>query len=97
MRFGDRLKNKKTATGVAVSNREILSRRGNGLALAGLEALIALVDDVNAAFAAHHDAVFIAGFSRFQRISDLHGLGSGSSTVGIYLLPIFNKSAENRG
>ena len=59
-----------------------------GSALAGLETRITLINDVNTAFPAHHDTVFIACLSRFQGISDLHGLSSDCSSF---------KSAEIRG
>src|SRR5712671_767760 len=45
---------------------------GGCLALAGLEARIGLVDDVDAALAAHDAAVLVALLERLQRIGDLH-------------------------
>src|SRR5437899_3216077 len=42
-------------------------------ALAGLEARVGLVDDVDAAFAAHDAAVLVARLHGLQRMADLHG------------------------
>src|SRR6059058_4208698 len=49
-------------------------RRGAGwLALASLEARVGLVDDVNAALAAHDAAILVAQLHRLERMTDLHG------------------------
>src|SRR6185436_19105426 len=42
-------------------------------ALAGLEARVGLVDDVDAAFAAHDAAVLVAQLHGLERMADLHG------------------------
>jgi hypothetical protein len=42
--------------------------------LAGLEAAMRLVDDVDAALAAHDAVVAVAAAQRFQRITDFHGI-----------------------
>src|SRR6266481_5678978 len=42
-------------------------------ALAGLEARVGLVDDVDAALAAHDAAVLVAGLHGLERMADLHG------------------------
>ena len=47
-----------------------------GSALAGLQAGVLLVDHVDAATAAHDDAVLVAGLGGLQGITDLHGLTS---------------------
>ena len=44
------------------------------LALAGLEARIALVDDVNPATAAHDTAVSVAFLDGFERVYDFHAI-----------------------
>jgi hypothetical protein len=43
------------------------------LALPGLKAPLRLVDDVDAALAAHEAIVAVAAAQRFQRVTDLHG------------------------
>jgi hypothetical protein len=45
---------------------------GVGLALAGLESTLRLIDDVNAALAANDPVVAVATPERFQRITDFH-------------------------
>jgi hypothetical protein len=42
-------------------------------ALAGFEAPMRLIDDVDAALAAHDPVVPVAAAERFQRIADFHG------------------------
>ncbi len=42
-------------------------------ALAGFEALLGLVDDVNATLAAYQAIVAVAGAQRAERIADFHG------------------------
>jgi hypothetical protein len=44
-----------------------------GLALAGLEAALRLVDHIDAALAAYDAIVAMPGAQRFQRIADFHG------------------------
>jgi hypothetical protein len=46
----------------------------NGLALAGFEPGLRLVDHINAAFATHNAAVTVPVLERAERILDLHGL-----------------------
>ena len=46
--------------------------RRNILALTGLEARIGLIDDVNAALAAHELVVAMTPAQGFQRIADFH-------------------------
>ena len=58
------------ATAVAL----IKKRRGAGSALARLEALLRLVDDVDAALATHEAVVAMAPAERLQGITDLHGI-----------------------
>jgi hypothetical protein len=41
-------------------------------ALAGFEAAIGLVDDVDAALAPHQPVVAVSGTQRFQRVTDFH-------------------------
>jgi hypothetical protein len=41
-------------------------------ALAGFEAAIGLVDDVDAALAPHQPVVAVTGTQRFQRVTDFH-------------------------
>jgi hypothetical protein len=43
------------------------------LALAGFEAALRLIDDVNAAFAAHDPVVPVTAAKRFQGIANFHG------------------------
>jgi hypothetical protein len=43
------------------------------LALAGFEAALRLIDDVNAAFAAYDPVVAVTPAERFQGITDFHG------------------------
>ena len=50
------------------------------LALSHLETRILLVNDVYAALASHHTAIFIPDFRRFQRISDFHNPSSAISS-----------------
>jgi hypothetical protein len=52
----------------------IPSGQPEGLTLARLEARIGLVDDVDAALAAHHPVVTVALQERLQGIADFHGL-----------------------
>src|SRR5262249_51805258 len=47
--------------------------RERALALTRLEARVGLVDDVDAALAAHDAAVLVARLHRLQRMADLHG------------------------
>src|SRR5665213_1325069 len=54
------------------------------LALSGFEARIGLVDDVDAALAAHDHAVLVALLERFERIGDFHGLGDLVGRPGTY-------------
>ena len=50
-----------------------LERRSpKGLALAGLEALLRLVDHVDAAFTAHDLAIAVTLLERAERVTDLH-------------------------
>ncbi len=49
--------------------------RGLESALAGLEARVGLVDYIDPALAAHHLAVAMAVFQRFERASDFHRTG----------------------
>ena len=50
-------------------------------ALLGLEARVGLVDDVNAALAAHDFAVAVAALQRLERGTDFHGANAGMSAV----------------
>ena len=59
--------------GVEVAGR-IKKERAEGSTLARLEALLRLVDDVNAAFAAHESVVAMARAERLEGITDLHGI-----------------------
>src|SRR5204862_28443 len=47
-------------------------RAANRSALAGLEALLGLVDDVDAALAAHELVVAVTGAQRLERVANLH-------------------------
>src|SRR5947208_15660619 len=47
--------------------------RREKLALARLEARVGLVDDVDAALAAHDAAILVAQLHRLERMTDLHG------------------------
>jgi hypothetical protein len=47
--------------------------RDDASALTGLEAALRLIDDVDAALAAHETIVAMAAAQRFQRITDFHG------------------------
>ena len=51
------------------------------LSLPRLEALLGLVDDIDAALPAHEAIVAMAIAQRFQRIADFHGSTLGSSRV----------------
>src|SRR5437762_4456721 len=71
-------------------SRQSREYRGASLsALAGLEARIGLVDDVDASLAPHDAAVLVALLQRLQRIGDLHdtdprkarNIGSGMPPV----------------
>ena len=48
-----------------MSARQIAVKNPRDSALAGFEARIFLVDDVDTAFAANHTAVLVAAFERF--------------------------------
>ena len=69
---------------------EAQRRAAGDLTLAGFEALVRLVDDVDATLAAHDAIVAMAAAQRFQRITDFHnvlrwtprGGGSGCCDVG---------------
>src|SRR5262245_39253583 len=69
------------------------SRRTRRSALAGFEARVGLVDDVDAALAAHDAAVLVALLGGLQRVHDLHDV----STLGRPDRGARKKSAENRG
>jgi hypothetical protein len=45
-----------------------------GSALAGLEAPVRLIDDVDAPLAAHDAIIAVAAAQGFQRIADFHGI-----------------------
>jgi len=68
------------ATNLALSNRRgrvwniVLKKALRRSALARLEALLNLVDDVYATAAAHQLIVAMASTQRFQRVTDFHGL-----------------------
>jgi hypothetical protein len=61
---------KKAAPGAAFRQYR---RLASGLALAGLEPGLRLVDDIDAALAAHHAAIAVAQLERAERVSNLHG------------------------
>jgi hypothetical protein len=46
--------------------------RARGLALAGLETRLCLVDHISAATAANHAVVAVTPFERLERIDDFH-------------------------
>lgn len=62
--------NKKPASGAGFFRHRFHGRSIS--ALAGLEAAIRLVDDVNAAFAAYDLAIAVPGFERAQRVAYFH-------------------------
>jgi hypothetical protein len=51
-----------------------LKRFANGLALAGFEPALGLVNHIDPALAAHHTAIAVAALERTKRVLDLHGL-----------------------
>jgi hypothetical protein len=65
------LKRKTAPEGAALQTRST-----ERLALAGLEAGVGLVDDVNPALAAHDTAILVAGLYRLQRMADFHDVCS---------------------
>src|SRR5829696_9785852 len=70
---------------------------GDGtLTLAGLVALLRLVDDVDAALAAHDLVVAVAPAQRLQRIADLHRSDLRRVTV-VEDRPIANEKRTGRG
>src|SRR5205085_2195743 len=63
------------------SPERFLAQAFRASALAGLVALLGLVDDVNAALAAHDLVVAVAPTQRLQRVADLHRSGLPSATA----------------
>jgi hypothetical protein len=53
------------------------------LSLPGLEALLRLVDDIDAALATHEAVVAMTVAQGFQRITDFHDITKRSSRVGV--------------
>ena len=53
------------------------------LSLPGLEALLRLVDDIDAALATHEAVVAMTVTQGFQRITDFHDITKRSSRVGV--------------
>src|ERR1051325_3023687 len=63
--------------------------RSGGSALAGLEARIGFVDDVDAPLAPHDAAVLVALFQRLERIGDLHDTGPRKArNIGSAVRPV---------
>jgi hypothetical protein len=61
-----------------------MERALNGrLSLPGLEALLRLIDDIDAALATHEAVVAMTVAQGFQRITDFHDITKRSSRVGV--------------
>src|SRR3954463_11007914 len=79
-----------------LSRKPVATFRDHALALAGLVALLRLVDDVDAALAAHDLVVAVAPAQRLEGIADLHRSDLRRVTV-IEDRPIANEKRTGRG